>query len=354
MTIYIIFLIVLLASSTIFYNYKINRKYNWLLFKIIIVIIMIFSGLRSSLVGNDTSKYLELYKEISNYDISLFTNRYEIGFVVLNKFLGMHFNNPQAIIIVSSLLIWSLVYVFFKNNSDNPFISTYILFTYGFFAFFVSGIRESIAIAICLFGFKFVKQRKLVKFLLTVMIATLFHLSACLYIPIYWIYNININRKNRTKILVITMIISIFFSKILNLVLTVLPKYGYYLNSDYNNGQIRLATILNILVVMLIYYISVIYVKTEKDEYQKNKGYLNSVFLGLVILLISTQFNLLDRVANYYTVFITIVIPNVLIRNKTKAKSMISLLILVSFLAYFVCIQLIRPEWNSIYPYSFF
>ena len=75
------------------------------------------------------------------------------------------------------------------------------------------------------------------------------------------------------------------------------------------------------------------------------------VFLGALIIFISFKFNLLDRIASYFTVFSIVLIPNSInnMRLKHTRILMIVLVVIGFFMNQFIK-QIYRPEWNKIYP----
>lgn len=350
---YLFAFFLLLLGTVVAGNNNILGKSNVAITRFTGLLFILFTGLRAATVGNDTPTYLSLFKSVSIFDASNFLKRYEIGFIYFIKVLSKISTNPQILLFVSGVVIWLCVVYFFNRNSDNPLMSFFILLGYGFVAFFMSGIRESIAIAICLIAFEFVKNKKLLLFVSFTILASLFHTSALIFLIAYPVYWIRFTRKTRVLLLLISGIASVSLDKIISFAIGFFPRYAMYLNTKYNNGDIRLASVINMAIVLIIYYIGTYYYRRfEMDE--NNNGILNLTYIGALILLVSFNFNLLDRIGNYFTIFISVVIPNIICNRYNRNRRIIAAIAMICFLLYFVTIQLFRPEWNTIRPYGFF
>lgn len=53
----------------------------------------------------------------------------------------------------------------------------------------MNGIRQSIAVCIFIYSLRYIQQRQTVRYAATILIAALFHLSAVVVLPLYWIVN---------------------------------------------------------------------------------------------------------------------------------------------------------------------
>ena len=328
------------------------------------------SAVRGSSVGNDTVEYLKIFSECQYYDLSLLGMRYEFGYVLLNKMLFLISDNPQIILIVSSIIIGIGFYKFIYKYSMIPMLSVFLFFSLGYWGQMMNTIRQSIALVILLYAFDFIKKRKLLPFIGIVCVASLFHKTAIVFLVAYPLSFFKVKIKAVFKALIIAISGYIFLESILNTVLVVFPSYNYYLDSIYLNGNIRLATIMNIMVVCSIFYFGRILnkylIKNELASNSQTNKLLDScnfdqkefemisLFLlaSIVISIISLKFNLLDRVGVYFDVFSIIYIPNIVARIKDKNLLLFTTtVVLLMFFLYAKTIQIFIPELNLFYPY---
>ncbi|RFU62720.1 EpsG family protein [Bacillus sp. V59.32b] len=332
----------------------------------------IIVAFRSENVGNDTSEYLRLFSSISlSGDITSFAWRYEIGYLYLNKLLSLIGSHPQIIIIVTSFIIIFGFARFFYKYSQIHWLSTYLFFTFGYYGATMNTIRLQLAIIVILFAYDYLRKRNLIKFILIVILASMFHRTALVFLLAWPITKLKFNFKTALTAIITSLILYIIFPIIFEVLLNIFPTYEYYLGSEYLNGEIRLASVLNMLVGISIILFGIFTgYHTQKREIdignfnvqsvnrtEVNDGQLMLLLLvaGVSITFISFNFNLLNRVGDYFLLFSCVYLPNSLKRLRDKnLVIVIVLIIVVLFCAYATTILIMRPEWNTIYPYNFF
>lgn len=355
-----------IITGILFGNLKSGRNkfiYITLTFGFFIVL----SALRSSGVGNDTTEYIRLFENISSAgNISGYSLRYEAGYLYLNKLLSLLSSNSQIIIIVTSIIIMGGFARFIYKYSNNLFLSVYLFFTLGYFGMSMNTIRLNIAIVVVLFSYDFLREKKLIKFIITVFLASLFHRTAIIFLLAWPITKLKFSRKTIGVSVVCSVSLYMFFPIILQLALKFFPIYQYYVGSTYLDGNTRLASVMNFLVGLsiLVFGIYTNYHNKErielsnklKNTYSNDAGNMLLLLLtGVSITLVSFNFNLLDRVGDYFFVFSIVYLPNAInsIRDKNK-KLIFGFIVVVLFFVYSTMIQIMRPDWNVIYPYEFF
>lgn len=204
-----IYLIVFLCSliCIILSEHQHNK---WLKNILIIVALMlpsILAGFRSEIIGTDFLTYVkplfDLASQSENFfnflNLPLFrTWRYvsvstiEPGYLLLTYFVAKTFHSIIVLNFIISMIITGLVYLGLlklKKHVSNISISfgmlTYYLF---FFNGSLNAIRQYIAMAIVFFGFHYIIEKNFLKYLLIVLIATLFHRTLIISIIFYFIY----------------------------------------------------------------------------------------------------------------------------------------------------------------------
>ena len=70
-----------------------------------------------------------------------------------------------------------------------------------------SGLRQAIAMGITALSFNFIKEKKPVQFILLVILASLFHKSAIVFLAMYPIYNIKLDKFGKVMSIVVLGIV---------------------------------------------------------------------------------------------------------------------------------------------------
>ena len=172
---------------------------------LVTIILIIIAGLRSTRVGADTDMYRKLYGYIAG--TNSFLNGYllrsgvEIGYFILEFVVSRFFPFQVFLFITAAISIIPIMIVIYRY-SRNMFMSLFFYITYGYFSFAMGGIRQACAIGICMIAFIISREKKLIPFIITVAIATSFHISAVLFLPVYWL-----NSIKKKKIIVFAYIV---------------------------------------------------------------------------------------------------------------------------------------------------
>ncbi len=322
-----------------------------------VIILMFLGAFRAESIGNDTHEYLRIFQEIAQ-DPTIET-RYEIGYIYLNYLVSLFSSNPQSILIVTSCIILFSFGRFIWKYSKLPWLSLFIFFTYGFFTFSITAVRQSLAIAILLFSYDYILQGKKLKFILAVLIATTFHTTAIFFVFGYLCRMIKPKMRTILLFIGIGIVCVSFFSTLLGFAFRLFAMYQHY-NKGIYFGDTRLASVLYVIISSLIIFFSYNILTQKKVvckltgwQLKNNNNLLSLVLFAVMIYIISLKLNILDRIAIYYNVFSIILLPNAVYWLRKQNKILITLLIIVSFFTYYAVIITFRPEWGSIYPYSF-
>lgn len=316
------------------------------------------SALRSINIGNDTKTYHNIFN-ISTYTsfntfLELNASRWEKGFLILTKSISCISDNPQFLIAISSVISLFFAGRFIYLYSKKPALSIFLFITMRFYFFFMSNIRQSIALGLVLFSYDFIKKRKLIPFSIVILIATQFHSTAIVFFFAYFIERLKYKRKYVAVTALTTGFIFLGFNSLMKIILTVVPnKYLNYVNTSYYIEATNAANIANFIVVLSILIFGYIF------KYNKNRAEAEISFYYLLISacigFLSIKFGMLSRIQYYFYIFSIVMITDIIMKIKNKElKTIITLAIVILFYLYHITILILRPEWQHVYPYELF
>ena len=190
---------------------------------------VLISGLRGMSVGADTLGY-KIYRfertAITPWS-KLFDDFVEIifrggdgkdpGYPILEKTMQIFCDNYQVWLIVIAVLFTVPMGIWIYKNSKNVYLSflLYSCFFYEFFA--ITGHRQTIATGIIVFmGYYFLKNKKLIKFLICACIAYTIHKSSMVYILLFAVQYLPINKKYIFAVIMATAVMFIFRNTVMS------------------------------------------------------------------------------------------------------------------------------------------
>jgi hypothetical protein len=312
--------------SLLLTNIKNKRKRNIIVIFLCSFGIFIIQALRAEFVGIDLVGYLPRY-QMAKY-INIFEGEkllnYEVGYLLYTQvFSKLNIPNQWYLAIVAATIIVPISYIWIKN-SKMPSVSVFIYITLGFYTFSFSGLRQSIALAIVFFSFKFIQQRNLIKFLLCIVLAMSFHTSAIIFVFAYPLYKLKLK-----PIQLFILLASFIFAFMLRstIYLTIYKLYKGFEGQIENTGAYTM-----LLVMILVLVLS--YVFGPKDNFRFN-AYKNYMIVAIFIQILASQSSIIMRAGYYYYIFITLLIPEVIGAQRELNIRIAVVIILVLALLYF-------------------
>ena len=114
----------------------------------------------------------------------------------------------QLFISLVSLFIMIVFAHFVFRHSPSPVQSFLLYFGLLFFTFNISALKQSVAMAFILLAMDAVIDRKLFKFLILTLVASMFHFPALVFLPAYWIAGM---KPGRTYLILLAVAFAITY-----------------------------------------------------------------------------------------------------------------------------------------------
>ena len=212
----------------------------------------------------------------------------------------------RGLLLVTNLFLTSVVLWFIKKYSPLPWLSLYLYLTMQFFAHSMNLFRQSIAATICLLAYPFLKKRKLLPFVLIVLIAATFHVSAVFLLPFYWVLNWKADGRIYAVIGAVCVPFYLFSNQAAQFLTQYLfPNYAGYIGSRYWVGLGERYAVYPIL------YFAAVFLLRKKllSADSNNRQLINSAFYVMLLYIFSTHHMILERFSIYLFMYGMILLP---------------------------------------------
>ncbi len=360
-------LIYLIALFIICLMFAVLRKSHKICLLISFVILTLIAALRDYSVGVDSTQYYNAYINIGNLGWGDYNSqRYQIGFFYLIKILNLISSSPQLLFIVTSVFINVSVYHFIKKYSSNYFLST-VLYVLMFMYFSnMNVMREALSIAVVLFGFGYLVRKKYIRYLICILIGSLFHTVAFVALLLLvgamlprskWVYCI---------LFILMVVLFVFYAEFFDVLASIFGYEGYK-DSQFgvsNYFGSLLSFVENGVVIGILCFFAFakrgfttrITLEQTKKARTANVTLLAGV-LWLLFLLLVVRMNIFNRLSGFYEIYAIVLIPELLgfVRKRSEQNyTILTIGIIVIYFAAFLIISIFRPEWYGCIPYKFF
>ena len=250
-------------------------------------------------IGTDYSFYVEAYH--SQYLLS----GYEYGFRIIVNILKMFSFPSQALFVFTSFLIYAPVCFLLRRE---VFFLKLVLFLLIFYLYSYNVVRNSIALSFLLVSLdQYFCGNKLIAYLFCAF-ACMFHYSIFLFIPLFFLDFIYINRKVLVLMFMIAFYL-VFTNKIFILFSSSLfldSKYGIYIGSVHSN-ETDIGTGLGVLLYLLIPILTLIVSIIKYDR--KIKMYIYMLILYIISYLLALKIQIFGRLSDLFSISLIFLIP---------------------------------------------
>ena len=289
--------------------------------------------------------------------------RYEFGYFVFCKVLNLFSDDYHFLIAASSIIVFATAGYFYLKTTDFAFATVFLFITLLIDAFFMSAMRQSLAIAIAMIAVLMLSQRRVVPFVLLIVLASLFHASAIVLLILLPLSNMTFTTKSFITFLVISVICVFAAGALFSAASTLFGRYGGYTPSSIHGRSNYYGALIKATFTLVL--VSISYYCITRDGRARGKGHPDCgagvlsadflMFMGMLTLVcnvLGMGVEVLNRMSNYFNVFLPILIPLALSKiESAKEKTIMSTGVYGASLAYFIVVMVFRPEWYGVTPY---
>ncbi len=306
-------LLIFLCGTILLTNLKHKKILFILLYFFVIFIVMAF---RDVSVGTDTKMYTNIFQSLATkkFESDFFGLKNMYIYSLYNIFVSFFSTSPQAIIISNSFIICLLLCILIYRNCNNHlFLSSilFILMTNYFESFNI--VRQYMAVLLFLISLEFVKNKKIIPFLLLNICAFFIHataICALIVIPIFFLKKYDKSWKYVLFILTVIIIafsLSFFVTRFTDL----FEEYEVYsINTsvnNYNNGRYLIVIFSYFAIIAACLFFSKL--QNNFDVFKENYVFILVYVISIIFGIATYNFNVLSRFNLFFSTSAIIVIP---------------------------------------------
>lgn len=306
-------------------------------------------------MGSDTFNYWYLYdllNEQSSRSIFRLSGDYEVGFLLYTRLCSSVKYEFQLYLGVTAFISLFPVLLFYGKKSEDAILSISIFLALSFFRIYFSGIRQGLAMALVIPAYYFCKEKRLVPFLMTVLMAFMIHNSAMILLlmyPLYWI------KFDKNSLVFIFPGIMLVYALRAALFSAIVPYMGEKFEEAY--GEITETGAIMMLLLMVLFMVFAFLIPNEKKLDRETIAMRNFLVLSTFIQIFSGVSTIAMRINYYYFLFIPLLIPKIITLAPKNVKLLAKLggaVISIGFIGYYFYGALNGTDKLELYPYLFY
>ena len=305
---------------------------RWNIFGILFLLIIISVSALRYKVGADYGQYVWNFNNwYIKANLSFNDWKNEPGIVVLAKLFNVLCPNGNLFISFVSVLTLTICLSIVNRESHKTWFSFSLFILLGIWASSFNGIRQYLASAIIFGGYRCIIEERLKYWCFIVALASLFHMTAWIILPIYFIARRNADLKQVLLCAFFSVALLSFYDTIWGLVET--------LKGDVNENSIYASHGINIFRVLCSWVPVILYIGFRDRGIilsAKENFFINMSVINASLMTIASNSAYLGRVCIYTNIFNVIAIPIIVDNLKTQNKSMIYIVLFLFYLLYWM------------------
>ena len=334
----------ILLIPPVYYVFRKNENSGRIVLAIICSYMFILLALRSPKMGIDLATYEGLYNSMRNLSFREVMSGFSIirdgnrafygewGYGFVTWLLAKAGCGYQVFLILQAAFCVFSVFMFIDRNSVNPALSVALIIAFGFFDYAFSTLRQALSFAVLLFAVEPLKKRKIIPFLLIIVLAMLMHRTAAAFILVLPLSFIPVNKKNVLIFCGVCLVLVAGFPLYVGLIdkfLAVFNKQGYLSNTAFEFKEVLVG-------ILAIALFLIFFADTEKLT-DRDKVVFWAFMVALLFESFGCYIALMSRVSTLtFLPFAAVAIPNFMeTREDKKAVRVFTVLIYLAAVGYY-------------------
>lgn len=312
MAIYYIIYGVLLFLTLIFevLPFRLNKQSTLILYVIVGAYLVCFAGFRT--VGYDYAGYKMIFELISNLEpAQIFSFQItEYGYTFSNWLLRGYSYSVLVFFTACLAVLPKLIY--FYKRCDDVFIALLVYYCMNLIGSDTGQIRQGIACGICLYALDEVSEGRLIKFILLVLLASSFHITAVFFLLMPFIRNKHYGFRQLMMFLCVCFLLSMMGNLLVTVANIIAPFAGqtsfkiiYYLSIA---GTFSWASLLSIIKNIPLLFIFSYLVRPGKSAVFAEKTYsrllaaYNCFYVSIALNVMILNLGAFGRITNMFRI----------------------------------------------------
>jgi len=322
-----------------FYSVIINNKtMTYKQSKTSLLAVIMFIQLLLLYVFNDNTIFPDTRYYLKGFDYSLTVGwndvpkiqhfsteiKFDLGWCYFTKLLSSLFNHNLILLFAAGFIFILSYFTVIMKYSLIPWLSIFLFIATVFYSsLFI--LRQSMAVAICLFSIPYIIERKFLKFLFFIFIAFSFHKTALIFVLLYFLYPLKIDKNFFFPVIIMGLLFYSGFKFILHFSATYLPGFAIY---DSNIFKMANYTSFSIALCIFVFIVICYYPFSQIENYTRLFFQMLLLFFMVELFRIGIP-GTMGRLNLYFYIAVILLLPNAIQQISNINFKYISVIVII-------------------------
>ena len=317
---------------TIIYDVRKSKKNSNFFYVFADIVLILLAGLRFR-VGGDSLEYENVFYNLPDFEyifnVGLSGLEYQPLWYVFNAIIKYFSNFFVSFQLIHAIIVNTSFFIIISKYCKHRFTAVTLYYILIFPYFNMEILRESLAVIIFLFAYKYLYNKKYIRYYLLVFLSYLFHASAIfLFILPFLVYFLE-NKISLSKLFIISSIAFLssysvsLIGNILDFNEFIASRYEKYTSLEVSVNEI-IKGIYNLTILLGVMLV----LKSAKLDSKHNNIIFNIYFLitALSMNIIGTY-----RLLNYFSIFYIFIIVDLIYEYKFSSLKIKTIIVCILF-----------------------
>lgn len=361
----LIYLLCFMAIGLLLFNFE-KSRYKIMLILIAVILLSLLAGFRDVTVGVDTSGYalscyraaekVQGFRQLVDYMFnSSLAKVYEVepGYLFI-VFLGTKlFRGMFGPLFLTALIINAgVLFGLYRIRKNLSFNMAAMVYCFMYYVVTYNMMRQWMAMAVVIFGIRYIFDRKPFKYLLCILVAMCFHQSAFIALALYLIFIVmeRVHLRFASAIVIGLAVIGVMaYQTIVNWLVAngmLTTKFLHYAEGESVSFFLpELLVRLPAIVICSVMYIPM----KQKDSH--HPYWFALMIVEAIIAQLHSVMDYATRIGAYFSVAQMVELSTVCTVGDRKQRTMVKMLVLAYAVLYWF-VMYIYFGYNGAYPYT--
>lgn len=315
-----------------------------LAFLVLLLILVVVAGIRG--VGADFGNYMRLYHNVKITTAEglwkSLINLKEPLYKLLCIIASWIYDDPVTMFILCAILtVCPIVWVTYKETHN--FFFAIVLYVMLVWVDSFGAIRQALSSAFVVMSFPYLMRRKFWKYLICVLIASMFHVTSLVMLPMYFVLSRKVSILNTAIIAIVSVVVRYSYDFIFDILEVYKGKdieEFSYMTSDVNIFRILVAFAPIALFLFLPKKTDIPHISDEEAidgvKVSRLDVSINIVLINAALMFSTMGSAYLARVGIFTVAFFPIAIPEIIRRYDRKSHMIIMIIMALAYFAYWM------------------
>lgn len=325
-----------------------SDKKNFTTYYIFVILciatLAVVSGLRYY-VGTDYNSYYAGYPKWHSEFETRWKNWDEPGLSTIAKLLYPISKDGGAFIFVTAAITITLFVFTIAKNTDTFFFCTTLYICVCWTGCF-NGVRQFLASAILFAGHRLIYDKKFIKFCILVFIASCFHITALIMLPMYFLISKVLDLKKIVFILVSGVAIIYSYDFFFDIVGILKDSETGGADTNYAQTEIHPLRVLIAFAPIILYF----FLLFQKKGFTGTENfYMGFIFVRAALVFGTANSAYLNRASIYFAPYICLGLSLLVQKFPKSQQFILKGIILILYITVWLYIDISRVEWHWVF-----